>query len=389
MKKKLAIVSTHPIQYNAPWFKLLSGKNNIQLKVFYTWSQAESGLKYDPGFKKNIEWNIPLLDDYEYQFVQNTSKRPGTKSYKGIVNPQIIKCIEQWQPNAILVFGWNFKSHLKCLRYFHNKVPILFRGDSTLLDERQGIKKILRQLILKWVYQNVDYALYVGTENKNYFLHYGLKEKQLIFAPHAIDNKRFAPCESMKTFIKELKYRSGIDENDFVFLFAGKLEPKKNVQLLIEAFNRNNFQKCKLVITGNGVSETELKKKCANKKNIIFMDFQNQQQMPVVYQLADVFVLPSKGPGETWGLSVNEAMASMKPVLVSDRCGCAADLVEEGKNGYIFRSGNLEDLAQKMRIFYERKNDIKKMGEFSFEKIKDWSFEKIALQVEQTVLALH
>ncbi len=91
-----------------------------------------------------------------------------------------------------------------------------------------------------------------------------------------------------------------------------------------------------LVLTGNGELETELKNHAGDKKNIHFMGFQNQQRMPAIYQLADVFVLPSKGPGETWGLSVNEAMASGKPVLVSDKCGCAFDLVEEGKTGYTF-----------------------------------------------------
>ncbi len=58
--------------------------------------------------------------------------------------------------------------------------------------------------------------------------------------------------------------------------------------------------------------------------------------MPILYRLGNVFCLPSKGPGETWGLAVNEAMASSRPVIVSNKVGCAADLVSEGANGYLF-----------------------------------------------------
>lgn len=64
--KRLAIITTHPIQYNAPLFKLLTQRNNITIKVFYTWGKSVLENKYDPGFKKNIEWDIPLLDGYGF-----------------------------------------------------------------------------------------------------------------------------------------------------------------------------------------------------------------------------------------------------------------------------------------------------------------------------------
>src|SRR5579875_1397644 len=189
--KKLAIIATHPVQYNAPWFRLLAQKTSLQIKVFYTWSQSSQGAKYDPGFGKTIEWDVPLLEGYEYVFVDNIAKDPGSHHFKGVNNPTIIKDIEQWQPDALLVIGWSYKSHLACMRYFKGRVPVLFRGDSTLLDEKPGIKRWMRRLFLTYVYSFVDHALYVGTNNKNYFLAHGLKERQLHFVPHAIDNNRF------------------------------------------------------------------------------------------------------------------------------------------------------------------------------------------------------
>ena len=64
MAKKIAIVTSHPIQYYAPLFRLLAKK--VELKVFYTWGK-EALVKFDPGFGKKVEWDIPLLDGYEYQ----------------------------------------------------------------------------------------------------------------------------------------------------------------------------------------------------------------------------------------------------------------------------------------------------------------------------------
>jgi glycosyltransferase involved in cell wall biosynthesis len=103
--------------------------------------------------------------------------------------------------------------------------------------------------------------------------------------------------------------------------------------------------------------------------------------------MASVFVLPSKS--ETWGLSVNEALASGTPVLVSTQCGCAHDIVQEGINGYTFKSDNLNDLETKMLFFcnekqrnYLAKNAAKSVSGFSFQSIKE-SLDKIITLIEK------
>lgn len=135
--KRLAIITTHPIQYNAPVFKLLAANQKLILKVFYTLGKPSADV-VDKGFGKKIAWDIPLLEGYEYQFLHNTSKNPGTSYFKGVINPTIIQDIERFDPTAILVYGWSFDSHLKVLKHFKNKVSVYFRGDSTLLDEKKA-----------------------------------------------------------------------------------------------------------------------------------------------------------------------------------------------------------------------------------------------------------
>ena len=373
--KRLAIITTHPIQYNAPLFTLLSGSDTILPKVFYTWGSSGKGDKYDPDFGKNIEWDIPLFEGYEYTFVKNTASDPGSHHFKGIINPTLNKEIEEWQPDFVLVFGWSFDSHLRCLRYFHGKVPVLFRGDSTLLDEAPGIKKWVRRFFLRWVYRHVDYALYVGTNNKEYFLAHGMRNEQLIFAPHAIDNKRFAePDYLYRQEAQQWKKELGIDEKDLVVLFAGKLEPKKNPFFLLELAKRTESKRVKFIFSGNGQMEEELKNRAGNDARFHFIDFQNQSKMPVVYRLCDIFILPSKGPGETWGLAANEAMASGCILMLSDRVGGSIDLVGEGKNGICFGLTDFEKchlflgdlLVDPAKVRFMKQNSESQVSHFSY-----------------------
>src|SRR5690242_286009 len=126
--RRLAIITTHPIQYNAPLFALLHARKVIEIKVFYTWGESVLHKKYDPGFGKVIEWDIPLLEGYPFEFLENVSVEKGSHHFKGIDNPFIISSVEKFNPDAILVYGWAFKSHLEAMRYFKKRIPVLFRG---------------------------------------------------------------------------------------------------------------------------------------------------------------------------------------------------------------------------------------------------------------------
>ncbi len=386
MKPKLAIVTTHPIQYNAPLFQEIAKRGRIEIKVFYTWSQSEKSV-FDPGFGKSREWDIPLLTGYSFEFVENIAKNPGSHHYNGIKNPQLINKIQEWGASGVLIYGWNFRSHIKCLRYFHNKIPVYFRGDSNLLDKKLWIKKIFRYVFLKWVYSYVNRAFYVGIQNKFYYLKYGFSEKQLTFAPHAIDNLRFFDYNGIyKSEALIWRQQLNIPENHFVFLFAGKLEIKKDPEILIKSILALNDTTVHLVLVGNGELQKDLLSSYSKIVNLHFIDFQNQTIMPIIYRLADVFVLPSCGPGETWGLSVNEAMACGKPVIVSDKVGCAADLIEETKTGFTFKAGNEIDLRNKMQWFLYNRDKLVEMGKFSQNKISDWSYQAIAAAFESELI---
>ena len=391
----LAIVTTHPIQYNAPFFRLLSASDKLNVKVFYTWEKG-AGQKYDPGFGKNIQWDIPLLDGYNYSFVKNTSKNPGSNHFSGIKNPSLVKEIKDFKPHAVLIYGWKLNSHLKTIIYFKGKIPVWFRGDSTLIGfEVQSLNNIfrknneisliyrvvhflkfqIRKFTLTFVYKFIDKAFYVGTNNKEYYLKHGLKENQLVWLPHAVDNEFFQKNEKDNEFkAQQILKDLSISENDYVVLFAGKLDHNKNAEILINSVidihqNKKTSTNIVLIIVGNGALETELKQKSKGYNFIHFMDFQNQSMMPVIYRLCNVYCLPSKG--ETWGLAVNEAMACGRPAIVSDKVGCAPDLIKEGETGYVFKSNIKVDLINKILNLSSKLNISK---ENCIEQIAYWNY---------------
>ncbi len=382
---RLAIITSHPIQYYAPVFKLLHQQKKLDVKVFYTLGESGKN-QYDPGFNQKISWDIPLLEGYDFQFQTNTAKKPGSDHFRGIINPNLIHEIEAWKADAILVYGWAYQAHLKAIWYFKNKIPVYFRGDSTLLNKKNSLKNSIKKLLLNWVYRHTDHAFYVGKNSKAYFEKFGLKNDQLTFAPHAIDNERFAKDYTIKALA--LRQKISVKPEEILILFAGKLEPVKNPDLLLNVFEKLNQPNAHLLFVGNGPLEKQLKAKkelLKTASQIHFIDFQNQSAMPGIYQSCDLFCLPSKS--ETWGLAVNEAMACGKAVLVSDQVGCSVDLVFEEKNGAVFQSENELDLVQKLQRLIQHKTLLAQFGASSFNIIQPWNFTVSVEAMQQKILS--
>jgi glycosyltransferase involved in cell wall biosynthesis len=383
---KLAIVCTHPIQYSAPVFRELAQSGQIDLRVFYTWSQASDGT-FDTGFGTTIKWDIPLLDGYAHQFVANVAKRPGLEHFGGLDTPTLTAEIDAWSPDAVLVYTWNSRSHLRALRYFKGRVPVFFRGDSTLLDRQPWWRRLLRRLFLTWVYSHVDVPIAVGSHNRDYFEWCGIPRRRIALAPHSVDTVRFAAdCAVHADQLARWRQALGIHPDAIVILFAGKLQPKKNPGLLLDAFSALKDE-AHLVFVGNGEQEAALKIRAEAIANVHFMPFQNQSVMPAVYRLGDVFVLPSQGPEETWGLALNEAMSSGRPVIASSRAGGARDLIAPGENGWMFESGDRQALERILREAVDTgRAGLREMGRTAQARSVHWSTEESARRIAAAVM---
>jgi glycosyltransferase involved in cell wall biosynthesis len=384
---RLAIISTHPIQYYAPIFQLLARSETLRVKVFYTWSQVAGGSVTDREFGRDITWDIPLLEGYDFEFVPNVAGRAGTGHFWGLRNPSLIRTVESWRPDAVLVFAWNFASHLAAMRSFKGRIPVIFRGDSTLLDASSWWRTRVRRAFLSWVYRHIDVALAVGSNSRDYFRWCGVPPECIAFSPHAIDVQRFSASDGQHE-AQAAQWRSGlgIPAAARTLLYAGKLLPKKDPLLLLEAFIRAGVPG-HLVFVGEGALQAELRARAAGRSDVHFLPFQNQRSMPAVYRLGDVFVLPSRGPGETWGLALNEAMASRRPVIASDKVGAARDLITAGLTGWMFEAGNLEQLtAVILTALTVDAGTLDQMGAAAERESAHWSPEAASLGIESAVL---
>jgi len=381
---RLAIITTHPIQYNAPLFRLLSERKIIDLKVFYTWGQSKDEV-YDAKFGIIRSWDIPLTKGYEHEFVHNSSKQPDSNRFWGIVNPRLQQKIKAWQPDAVLVYRWSVYSHFKLMQQLGGSPKLFFRGDSHLKNKKKGASLFFKTMILKFIFRKVDKAFYVGEYNRQYFLKYGLQNQQLIAAPHAIDNSRFnsnAAQWELQATAERRKLQ--IPDNAVVFLYAGKFYELKQLDVLIHVFKQVKNHLYRLLLIGNGEQENMLKELAKEDDRIIFQSFKNQSDMPWVYRMADVLVLPSKS--ETWGLAVNEAMACGRAAIVSDQCGCAPELIVQGQTGFVFKSGSEQELLFCLQQFAE-KQKAEAMGKLALKHIEQFSLENIAEVIEKEVMA--
>ncbi|KKI98517.1 glycosyltransferase family 4 protein [Prochlorothrix hollandica] len=377
---KLAVITSHPIQYYAPWFRYLNDHTEqlgLKIKIFYLWDFGVTE-KLDVGFKKSIQWDIPLLEGYEYEFVTNLSKDPGTHHFWGLQNPNLFKQVYDYQPNAVLLMTYNYASLYQFIwSWKKTNIPLVFRGDShRLFANQRSLKFKLKHNIIKFIYKNFSAFLYVGKANYDYFRIHGVPIEKLFFAPHSVNNDYFfEQAEQARIKTKIWKQELQIAEDNLVILFAGKLEEKKRPLDLLTAFTQANLSNTTLLFVGDGELDNKLKNQAKSFPNVKFAPFQNQSLMPRTYAIADLFVLPSYS--ETWGLAVNEAMCLSRPIIVSDHVGCASDLVIPDQNGLIFPAGNINELAQVIKKACANKERLKNWGKRSREIINDYSYERL------------
>lgn len=376
-RTRLAIITSHPIQYYAPWFRHLSSHESLDLRVFYLFNPSEND-SYDHGFQRNVQWDVPLLEGYASEFVPNTSAAPGAGRFWGLRNPGLVERVREYEPDAVLLIGYKYLSLVQfILAWKSNPAPILFRGDSHRIGQRNSIAGMLRGALIAYLFRKFSAFLYVGQANLRYFEQHGASRHKLFFAPHAVDMQHF---DSGRNGVAEAgrAWRShlGIDSDRLVVLFAGKFEPKKRPLDLVRAFKTLSHPNASLVLVGNGTLEGALHEEIAGCEHIHLVPFQNQSEMPRTYEACDLIVLPSYGAFETWGLVVNEAMSVGKPAVVSSHVGCAEDLVIPGRTGLVFEAGSVEALAAALAGAMESKGQLETWGLAAKHHVSEYSYEK-------------
>jgi glycosyltransferase involved in cell wall biosynthesis len=383
IKKNLVFINSHPIQYFAPLYKAIEKDSSFDLEVWYCSKHGLSG-ELDKQFGVNVKWDIPLLEGYKYDFLSNSFGKANIYSFLGLRNFSIIGKLWKQPKSIIIIHGWQYLTNLLAL--FFGKLfghTVCLRGESPLIHEplENKFKMFLRKIRFNSIFRFADKCLYIGEQNKLFYLFFKVKKDNLIFVPYAVDNERFKKNYDLLHPIQDelkLKWKLPLDKR--LVITSGKLIDKKRPLDLLEAFHLSNTGNEHLIFIGDGSLKESLMQKITELRldnDVTVTGFVNQSEIVELYAIASLYVMPS-GKGETWGLSTNEAMNFKLPVIISDMCGSAYDLVKEDKNGFAFQSGNISDLSIKLKQFFSLSEVVQKqMGEISSTIIDHYAYAKI------------
>lgn len=353
--KPIIFLNSHPIQYFAPLYQKINREEpDFKLEVLYCSDASVKG-QLDKGFGTKVKWDIPLLEGYRHVFLNNNSPKPSVhKGFWGIINWDIIKYLKRRQKSIIVVHGWGYATNV--ITIIAAKIlghTVCLRAETPLNQEKLKNRKIiyLKHLYLRFLFLFVDKFLYIGYQNKLFYQSLGVKHNALIFAPYTIDNDRFKKIND--TVCKqEARDKLGLSNlnGKKIILFSAKYITKKRPLDLLKAIE--NIDNVFAIMVGEGELRQSMESFIDEKRihsKVKLTGFINQTEIPLYYAAADIFVLCS-GLGETWGLSTNEAMNFESTLVISDTCGSSYDLVKESENGYVFKTGDIEDLKKKIEL---------------------------------------
>lgn len=374
---RLTIIVSHPTQYYSPWFRFLASRPDLNVTVLYLWDFGATR-KFDASFGCDVRWDVPLLDGYEHVFVPNRSKKPGTKHFNGLDNATLNNYVSESNPDAVLLFGYGWRSNVEYLLRYADRYPVIMRGDShSLIDSKLSFKAKLRRYATRFLLHRCGAFAAVGKANAEFYRGHGIADDCIFHVPHCVDNERFSHASvSSNASSTPGEILPNLDDSTGTvkFLFVGKFERKKRPDLLIQSFLRIENKDAALWMVGAGELEPKLRQLAENDARIRFLGFKNQTELPSIYQSADVIVLPSEGHGETWGLVINEAMNCGCVPVVSDHVGCYPDLVKPDKNGWVFQAGCVEDLTRCLNECVSNSKRLRTYANESYDIIQNYDY---------------
>ena len=379
MPHRLAIVASHVIQYQDPFFRLLAQDPEVDLTVLYC-SRAGAETYRDEDMKTTLAWDIDLLQGYHYRFLRNFA-RNSNAGYGRLINPGIVPALIRGRYDAVIfMFGWGAVTALLGMAAcWITGTPFFMYGDSSFPPPERTLKAKLRAWLLRRLFARATGFMVSGKLNADYYRHYRADERTFFLLPWAVDNDRFTAASAAG-----LRERYAIPAGSVVILFSAKLVPRKDPMTLLRAFEAMPHRgDASLVFMGDGElrSELEMYVRDHQIENVHFIGFINQRDIPGHYAMSDVFVLPSVY--EPRGAVINEAMVCGLPVIVTDRCGSIGDIVLENENAFIYPAGDPVALRDALETIVSDDALRARMGERSRAIIAEWDFARGVRGVRQ------
>jgi glycosyltransferase involved in cell wall biosynthesis len=371
---RVALIASHVIQYQAPFFRLLARRPELDLTVYFC-SRAGAEAYRDEEMKTTLAWDLDLLGGYEHRFLRNFGSGDG---YARLINPGVLPAILFGTFDAVIFFlGWGTITSLMAIAACRMRAtPIVMYGDSSFPPPEDLAARKLRAGLMRSIVRFTGAFLTSGRYNAEYYLHYGADPRRFFHVPWAIDNERFAAAGRFAPGEREaLRARLGIRPEEMVVVYSGKLLPRKDPMTLLRAAEAMRLRdRTAILFLGHGELREQLES-FARDRNVhaVFPGFVNQAELPKHYAMADVFCLPSlDDPRAT---VVNEAMACGLPILITDRCGPSGDIAAHGDNAFVFAAGDVGALSRHLDELAASPELRAHMGQRSRQIIAGWDYE--------------
>jgi glycosyltransferase involved in cell wall biosynthesis len=336
----------------------------------------------------------------------------------------------QYSVTSVAIPGWGYKGALVALEWcVSNGIPAIMMSESTAWDDDRNRWK---EWIKSWIVGLASTALVGGRPHADYIQQLGMSRERIFLGYDVVDNAYFA-SEAEKWREQESadgeRVQAGGDSRPYFFsrnsqpyfLSSNRFVEKKNLFRLLDAYERY-LKSCQLsggggkyesadaappwdlCMLGDGELKADLLAHCGalglhvvegspwdvqsstdNRRptTVFFPGFRQIDELPRFYAHAGAFVHASTT--EQWGLVVNEAMACGLPVIVSNRVGCARDLVEEGVNGFMFDPYNVEQLADMLSRISTFDYPLSALAAASAQHIAAWGPERFAAGMQAAV----
>ena len=371
---RLALLAASPMYYQAPLYRRLAADPRLDFTAIFA---SNGGLRpHEAGYGQPITWDVDAMSGYRSRFLAKADTNPIDGSTLSLVDRDVVGVLRSGRYEALWLHGYNFATHLMAAATQRaTGGHLLFREEQTLLHRRPLPKRIVKTPALRLLFSQ-GRSLYIGTQNRRWFAHYGVPPERQFFVPYCVDNER------MQDVARRLAPERDALRDEFglpadrgpLIVSVARLVPKKQPEFLLEAFRRvRERHRCCLLFVGSGDLEESMRRQVAEARipDVAFTSFLPQSQVPRAYAAADVFALVSKAH-ETWGLAVNEAMNFALPVVVSDRVGCAIDLVANDRNGFVVAHDDVEQLAASLERLVTSDEERARLGEASLERVTGW-----------------
>jgi len=288
-------------------------------------------------------------------FPEATDHSPG----KAELRSALWAALEQTNPDVVAVNGWNnFGSLIAAKCCVRRGIPMIVMSESSPQDERRTWWK---EAIKRRIAGLYSAALVGGQRHVEYLAELGMPRERIFTGYDVVDNHYFRQkAEEVRSQSSEVRQKCALHEN--YFLASARFIEKKNLARLVQAYaeyrRRSEVRSQKsevgndkapwdLVVLGDGPLKADLCRLISDlrlNEHVHLPGFKPYEELPFYYALANAFVHASTT--EQWGLVVNEAIASGLPVIVSNRCGCAPELVNG--NGFTFDPTNEDELATRL-----------------------------------------